>query len=88
LAECVGECFEARRFRVCERLDLQLSSSGILVDLAAAAAGDGLTNARFGSTPADAVFHPQRGAFFVSLPGARALVEVPTQSGARLRRVR
>lgn len=88
--DCAGACFAEREARVCERLHVEVASPDVVLDLGIAALVQGrqAERDRSGAVPSDVVYHPQRRSFFVSLPGSRALVEVPTAPGGQLLRVR
>lgn len=91
--ECLDEtldCFDVEFDRVCPRVDVLAVGPQVLVDLRGAGlSADASRIEGSGTVPADAVYHPQRGSFFVSFPGSRTLVEVPARvTGAALVRIR
>ena len=89
-SECVGECFESRTDRVCPRLDLRLTGTDVQIDLGTVQTeftNNQTPNA--GSAPSHAIYHPHLEAFFVSFPGSRTIIEVPTTpAGAVLESLR
>ncbi len=94
-ATCVGPCFEAEVARVCPSVTFEVLARTPVLDLAQAPLGGTRgfdprrsEAARALSAPADVVFHPQRRSFFISLPGARTVVEQATSPGVAPVRLR
>lgn len=87
---CPGQCEEdgARSDRACPTIEMELRGPQVLVDLRTAGGVTSDLLQGTGTVPNDAVFHPQRQSFFVSFPGSRTLVEVPTSPGTPLSSLR